>query len=76
MKPAAVGGVVKKYVDLAGYDASEFGAHSLRSGFITSARRAGATVESVMRLSGHRDYSTVLGYSQADDAFDNPTNKF
>lgn len=74
--PSAVAEIVKHWAEEAGYDPDEIGAHSLRSGFITSARKRGATIESVMRVSGHRDIATILGYSQADDAFDNPTDKF
>ncbi len=65
-----VGEVVKRYAEDAGYDAREFGGHSLRSGFVTSARKRGATLEQVMAVSHHRDVGIVLGYSQQEDAFD------
>ncbi len=73
---AAVAEIVRQYAEDAGLDARAFGAHSLRSGFITSARKKGATLEQVMAISHHRSASTVLGYSQVDDSFDNSTNLF
>lgn len=72
----AVAAIVKRYVEDAGYDAREFAGHSLRSGFVTSARKRGATLEQVMAVSHHRSTQIVLGYSQVDDSFDNSTNMF
>jgi integrase len=73
---SAVLGVVKKYAAMLGQNPREFGGHSLRSGFITSARKRGATVEQIMAISHHKDHAIVLGYSQQDDSFDNPTGLF
>jgi len=52
--------IVKHRVELIGLDASNFGAHSLRAGFITEAGRRGKTLGDAMALSGHRD-SKVAG---------------
>lgn len=53
--------IVKHRVELIGLDASNFGAHSLRAGFITEAGRRGKTLGDAMALSGHRD-SKVAGH--------------
>lgn len=47
-----------------------FGAHSLRSGFVTSAHRAGARVADIMRTTG-QSMKTVHDYIQEADEFEN-----
>lgn len=64
-----VAGVVKRYVAAAGLDASTFGAHSLRAGFITTAAERGADLARIMDQSGHRDPKTVVGYIRRANAF-------
>jgi site-specific recombinase XerD len=49
LTPFSIGQIVKRYVKAAGLDPSEFGGHSLRSGFITSAVENGASVFRVSR---------------------------
>src|ERR1017187_7643897 len=51
LSEAAVGDVVKKYVEALGLDASHFAGHSLRSGLATSAAAAGASERSIMNRS-------------------------
>jgi site-specific recombinase XerD len=46
--------LVKSYADRVGLDASTFGAHSLRSGFLTSAARRGASVFKMRDVSRHK----------------------
>ncbi|MDR7039746.1 site-specific recombinase XerD [Methylobacterium sp. BE186] len=65
----AVADIVKKYATAAGLDASTFGAHSLRAGYITTAAERGADLARIMDQSGHRDPRTVLGYIRRANAF-------
>ncbi|MCL9662203.1 site-specific integrase [Paenibacillus hunanensis] len=50
---ASISTIVKKYIDLAGLDSSEYGAHSLRAGFVTTARRKGKADHQIMAQTGH-----------------------
>ncbi|KQO49977.1 integrase [Methylobacterium sp. Leaf85] len=65
----AVADIMKRYVLAAGLDASTFGAHSLRAGYITTAAERGADLARIMDQSGHRDPRTVLGYIRRANAF-------
>lgn len=65
----AVADVMKKYTAAAGLDASIFGVHSLRAGYITSAAERGADLARIMDQSGHRDPRTVVGYIRRANAF-------
>jgi len=42
--------------------------HSLRAGLITSATRAGRSLQSIQRQSRHKDIATLLGYVREADA--------
>ena len=64
-----VANIVKDYAAAAGLDASTFGAHSLRAGFITTAAERGADMARIMDVSGHRDPRTVVGYIRRANAF-------
>jgi site-specific recombinase XerD len=64
-----VADIVKRYTAAAGLDASTFGAHSLRAGFITSAAERGADLARIMDQSGHRDAQTVVSYIRRANAF-------
>jgi site-specific recombinase XerD len=65
----AVADVLKRYATAAGLDASTFGAHSLRAGYITTAAERGADLARIMDQSGHRDPRTVVGYIRRANAF-------
>jgi integrase len=65
----AVADIIKKYTAAAGLDASTFGAHSLRAGYITTAAERGADLVRIMDQSGHRDPRTVVGYIRRANAF-------
>ncbi|MCJ2074515.1 site-specific integrase [Methylobacterium sp. E-016] len=65
----AVADIMKRYTTAAGLDASTFGAHSLRAGYITSAAERGADLARIMDQSGHRDPRTVVGYIRRANAF-------
>lgn len=64
-----VADIIKKYTAAAGLDASTFGAHSLRAGYITTAAERGADLARIMDQSGHRDPRTVVGYIRRANAF-------
>ncbi len=65
----AVADIVKRHATAAGLDASTFGAHSLRAGYITTAAERGADLARIMDQSGHRDTRTVVGYIRRANAF-------
>ncbi|MCJ2064357.1 tyrosine-type recombinase/integrase [Methylobacterium sp. J-088] len=65
----SVANIIKAYCTAAGLDASTFGAHSLRAGYITSAAERGADLARIMDQSGHRDPRTVVGYIRRANAF-------
>ena len=65
----AVADIVKRYATAAGLDASTFGAHSLRAGYITTAAERGADLARIMDQSGHRDTRTIVGYIRRANAF-------
>ncbi|CCV03308.1 Integrase family protein [Mesorhizobium metallidurans STM 2683] len=66
----AVTDVVKLRVSEAGYDPSGFSAHSMRSGFATSAAMAGATSYRIRLVTGHRSEAGLAPYLRTVDLFD------
>jgi len=71
LSPAAVGEIVQRRARLAGLE-GDFGDHSLRSGFVTEARRQGVALLAIMQLTEHRSVSSVAGYFQSGGAATNP----
>jgi site-specific recombinase XerD len=65
----AVANVVKAGADRVGLDAAQFSGHSLRSGFLTSAARRGASIFKMMDVSRHRSMDTLRGYVRDADLF-------
>lgn len=66
MRPVSsnvVNDVLKRRIQAVGLNPKVYGAHSLRSGFVTQAFRAGATHHEVMRQTGHKDVASVEIYS-------------
>lgn len=61
--------VVKKYAEAAGLDPTNLGAHSLRSGLVTSAVIAGASELSIQRQTGHASVAMVRRYTRDADLF-------
>jgi len=57
---------------LAGYDPTFFGAHSLRSGFVTEAGRQGVAARDAMAVSGHKSLAVFSGKFQAGAVMKNP----
>ncbi len=65
----AVSNVVKAQAKLAGFDPADFGGHSLRAGFVTSAAEKGATAERIMDHTGHKSIGMARVYTRRLDAF-------
>jgi integrase len=63
--------IVRLRLKRAGYDETLFGAHSLRSGFVTEAGRRGKPIGDVMQLTTHRNVETVMKYYQAGNIINN-----
>jgi site-specific recombinase XerD len=65
----SVANIVKRYAKSAGLDAKIFSAHSLRSGFLTSAAVNGASIFKMMDVSRHKSADTLRGYVQDAELF-------
>jgi integrase len=62
LSPDGICRVVKKHLTRVGEDASDYGAHSMRSGMITAADAAGANIRAIMDRTGHKSLETVMRY--------------
>lgn len=62
MRDENVAHIVKRAAERAGFSPDVFGAHSLRSGFATSAAEAEAEERDIMRVTRHRSEKTVREY--------------
>ena len=69
--PGSIATIVKRRAAMAGLK-GDFGAHSLRSGFVTEAGKQGVPLPAVMAMTEHRSVVSVIGYFQAGAAEDNP----
>lgn len=65
----SVADLVKAYAKRAGYDASTFSGHSLRSGFLTSAAGNGASIFKMMDVSRHKSVDTLRCYVRDAELF-------
>ena len=63
--------IVRSRLKKAGYDETQFGAHSLRSGFVTEAGRRNKPLGDVMALTTHKSVQTVMKYHQAGNIINN-----
>jgi hypothetical protein len=61
--------VVKQYVAKAGLDPSQYGAHSLRAGAVTTAAARGASVFKIKDLSRHASLDVLAGYIRDNNLF-------
>jgi integrase len=59
-----INAIVKRSVERAGIDGHDYGAHSLRSGYVTAARQAGKQWTEIMAQSGHKKLETVQRYDR------------
>lgn len=68
--------IVKRHTAGCGLQ-GDFGGHSLRSGFVTSAAEAGASLDRIMDVTRHRNPQTVLTYIRHADRYqDHAGTKF
>jgi site-specific recombinase XerD len=65
----AVARVVSKLATRAGLNGKDFAAHSLRSGFLSSAAEHKADVFAMQRQSRHKSLSVLSGYVQSKSLF-------
>jgi site-specific recombinase XerD len=65
----SVANIVKAYAERAGFDATTFSGHSLRSGFLTSAAAKGASIFKMMDVSRHKSVDTLRGYVRDAELF-------
>jgi integrase len=67
---AEISAIVKRAAKLAGIDAGGLAGHSLRSGYVTQARRLGLDWIAIMEQTGHKKIETVKRYARDPaDAF-------
>ena len=71
LTPLSINLIIKKYVKKAGFNPDEYGAHSLRSGFLTAAAEHGASVFKMTEVSRHKRLDTLSGYVRNADLFKN-----
>jgi len=62
LAPEGVSRRVKHYITKLGLDARDFGGHSLRSGFVTSAYAMGRKPLDIMESTGHKSMREMSGY--------------
>jgi integrase len=66
----AVARAVKATVGALGLDPAEYSGHSLRAGLATSAAKAGASLDTIMRTTGHRSEAVARKYIRHGTVFD------
>ncbi|MFB5089493.1 site-specific integrase [Psychrobacillus sp. PGGUH221] len=62
--------IVQKYCDKAGLSANSYGAHSLRSGFCSTAAKAGKSEHQIMRQTRHRQSTSLQRYIKYGTIFE------
>ena len=75
LSPQTVALIVKRRLRIAGLDPAAYSAHSLRSGFLTSAADNGASVWELMGVSRHKDVKTLQAYVKRREGFENYPGK-
>ena len=63
--------LIKKYLNLAGIENTNYSGHSLRSGFATVAAEFGADERSIMAMTGHKTTQMVRRYIREANIFKN-----
>ncbi|MCG7871835.1 MAG: tyrosine-type recombinase/integrase [Candidatus Thiodiazotropha lotti] len=75
--------IIKRRLELAGYDPSEYSSHSIRAGWITEAAEAGYSDRQITAMTGHKDRRSLDSYvrlrrhyaSGISNLFDNSTTE-
>ena len=70
MDDAGVALVVKRRAAAAGLAAADYSDHCLRSGFLTAAARAGASIWKMQEISQHKSVQVLSGYVRSAELFD------
>jgi integrase len=65
----SVADIVKAYAERVGLDPALFAGHSMRSGFLTSAAKRGASIFKMMDQSRHRSVETLRGFVRDAEIF-------
>ena len=65
----SVAHIAKRHAERVGLDPAQFSGHSLRSGFITSAAKRGASIFKMMDVSRHKSVETLRGYVRDAELF-------
>lgn len=71
LRSASVSLIIKRYAKHAGYDPKDYSGHSLRSGFATSASKAGLRSSAIMNHTGHKTHAVMMVYVRDGRAFVN-----
>jgi len=69
LHPSTIAYVVKRGARALGYNAAEYGGHSLRSGFVTSCFEHGLNEIAIAGHTGHRSLSSLRRYVRQSDPF-------
>jgi integrase len=69
MSAHAVGRLVQAAAAAAGYRPEDFGGHSLRAGFVTSAARGTASLTKIQAVTRHRSLQALAGYARDAQVF-------
>jgi len=72
LNPYSINYIIKKRCVLANLNPDEFGAHSLRSGYMTEAARQGIHMADAMKLSTHKTVNVAMSYYEGHEALENP----
>lgn len=64
LTPKYVGVAVKRAARALGLDADDFGGHSLRAGYVTTAKKRGFDWVSIMEQTGHKTLATAKKYTR------------
>lgn len=60
---------VKQAIAAIGLDASKYGSHSIRSGWISTAAKNGASVWKIKEISRHKSNDVLAGYAREAELF-------
>lgn len=71
MSDRAVARLIQRYAEKIGLDPAVVGAHSLRSGFLTEAAKAGASLPKMQEVSRQKKVEVLLGYVRDAALFEN-----
>jgi integrase len=75
LAPAAVAEIVKRAAEKAGLDPTVVAGHSLRSGFVTTARRKGRSDWSIRRITRHKSSAMLDRYTHGRDLWEDAANR-